>query len=102
VKGLAGLMLGVVRSKLACGVFCCSPEICRVPRLLHKVEHDILLVWPGRCGGQVMSGIGVEAVLSPWGLRRFTIKPSGLLSLARKPRPEARRAETGSERVEKL
>jgi hypothetical protein len=49
-----------------------------------------------------MSGIGVEAVLSPWGLRRFTIKPSGLLSLARKPRPEARRAETGSERVEKL
>jgi hypothetical protein len=36
VKGLAGPMLGVVRPKLACGV----------PRLLHKAEHDGLLVWP--------------------------------------------------------
>jgi hypothetical protein len=43
---LAGPMLGVVRPKLACGVFGSSPENCRVPRLLHKVEHDDLLVWP--------------------------------------------------------
>jgi hypothetical protein len=46
VKGLAGPMLGVVRLKLACGVFGGSPENCRVPRLLHKAEHDSLLVWP--------------------------------------------------------
>jgi hypothetical protein len=46
VKGLAGPMLGVVRSKLACGVFDGSPENCQVPRLLHKAEHDALLVWP--------------------------------------------------------
>jgi hypothetical protein len=36
-------------------------------------------VEPGRRGGQVMSGIGVEAALSPQGLRRFTTKPSGFL-----------------------
>jgi hypothetical protein len=46
VKGLAGPMLGVVRPKLACGVFGGSLENCRVPRLLHKAEHDFLLVWP--------------------------------------------------------
>jgi hypothetical protein len=46
VNGLAGLMLGVVRPKLACGVFSGSPENCRVPRWLHKAEHDGLLVWP--------------------------------------------------------
>jgi hypothetical protein len=85
VKGLAGPMLGVVRPKLACGVFISSPENCWVPRLLHKAEHGDLLVWlqnhtePGRRGGQVMSGIGAEAAPSPWGLRRFTTKPSGLL-----------------------
>jgi hypothetical protein len=78
-------MLGVVRPKLACGVFSGSPENCWVPRLLHKVEHDDLLVWPqnhtepGRRGGQVMSGIGVEVAPSPRGLRRFTTKSSGLL-----------------------
>jgi hypothetical protein len=46
VKGLAGLMHGVVRPKLACGVFGSSLENCRVPRLLYKAEHDGLLVWP--------------------------------------------------------
>jgi hypothetical protein len=46
VKGLAGPMLGVMRPKLACGVFGGSPENCRVPWLLHKAEHDGLLVWP--------------------------------------------------------
>jgi hypothetical protein len=39
---------------------------------------------------------------SPRGLRWFTTKPSGLLGWATKPRPEARRAETGSGRAEKL
>jgi hypothetical protein len=46
VKGLAGPMLGVVRPKLACGVFGGSPGNFRVPRLLHKAEHDSLLVCP--------------------------------------------------------
>jgi hypothetical protein len=46
VKVLVGLMLGVVRPKLACGVLGSSPENCRVPQLLHKAEHDGLLVWP--------------------------------------------------------
>jgi hypothetical protein len=39
-------------------------------------------------GGQVMSGIGVEAALSPQGLRRFTTKPSGSLV---KPQSQDRR-----------
>jgi hypothetical protein len=39
-------MLGMVRPKLACGVFGGSPKNCRVPRLLHKAEQDSLLVWP--------------------------------------------------------
>jgi hypothetical protein len=43
---LAGPMLGVVRPKHACGVFGSSQDNCRVPRLLHKAEHDGLLVWP--------------------------------------------------------
>jgi hypothetical protein len=34
---------------------------------------------PGRHSGQVMSGIGVEAAPSLWGLRRFTTKLSGFL-----------------------
>jgi hypothetical protein len=46
VKGLAGLMLSVVRLKPTCGVFGGSPENCRVPRLLHKAENDDLLVLP--------------------------------------------------------
>jgi hypothetical protein len=37
-------MLGVVRPKLACRVFGGSPENGRVPRLIHKAEHDGLLV----------------------------------------------------------
>jgi hypothetical protein len=41
-----GPMLGVVRLCLTCGVFGGSPENCRVSRLLHKAEHDGLLVWP--------------------------------------------------------
>jgi hypothetical protein len=39
-------MHGVVRLKLACGVFGGSPENCRVPQLLNKAKHDSLLVWP--------------------------------------------------------
>jgi hypothetical protein len=46
VKGLACPMLGVERPKLACRVFGGSPKTCRVPQLLHKAEHDGLLVWP--------------------------------------------------------
>jgi hypothetical protein len=46
VKGLAGPMLSVVRPKLACGVFGGSREKFRVPWLLHKAEHNSLLVWP--------------------------------------------------------
>jgi hypothetical protein len=40
----------------------------------HKTNTEL-----GRHGGQVMSGIGVEAAPSLQGLRRFTTKPSGLL-----------------------
>jgi hypothetical protein len=36
-------------------------------------------VEPGQRGGQVMSGIGVEAAPSRRGLRWFTTKPSGFL-----------------------
>jgi hypothetical protein len=46
VKGLAGQMLDVVRTKLACGIFGGSRENCWVPQFLHKAEHNDLLVWP--------------------------------------------------------
>jgi hypothetical protein len=36
-------------------------------------------VEPGRRGSQDLSGIGMEATLSPRGLRRFTTKLSGFL-----------------------
>jgi hypothetical protein len=39
-------MLGMLRPRLACEVFGGSPENYRVPRLLHKAEHNSLLVWP--------------------------------------------------------
>jgi hypothetical protein len=42
--------------------------------LLHKTNTE-----PGRRGGQVMSGIGVEATPSLRCLQRFTTKLSGLL-----------------------
>jgi hypothetical protein len=85
VKGLAGPMLGVVRPKLACGVsavhqntiwfLSCSIKLSTtVCWFGHKTNTE-----PGRCGGQVMSGISVEAAPSPRGLRWFTTKPSGLL-----------------------
>jgi hypothetical protein len=85
VKGLVGSMLGEVRLCLACGVFGGSPENYRVPRLLHKGEHDGLLVWPqnqhqaGTTWRPSQEDIGVEAAPSPRGLRRFTTKPSGYL-----------------------
>jgi hypothetical protein len=63
----------------------------------HKTNTE-----PRRRGGQVMSGIGVEAAPSSRGLRQFTTKPSVLLGWATKLRLEARRAETRSGRVEKL
>jgi hypothetical protein len=42
--------------------------------LLHKTNTE-----PGRHGGQVMSGIGVEAAPSLWDLRRFTENRQGYL-----------------------
>jgi hypothetical protein len=42
--------------------------------LLHKTNTEL-----GRLGGQVMSGIGVEAATSLRGLRRFTRKSLGYL-----------------------
>jgi hypothetical protein len=44
-----------------------------------EVGYGFLVEPQNQGGGQVMSGIGVEAAPSPRGLRRFTKKPSGLL-----------------------
>jgi hypothetical protein len=79
-------MLGVVRSKLACRVSavnqktigflgCSTKTSTTVCWFGHKTNTEL-----GRRGGQFMSGIGVEAALSPRSLRRFITKRSGLLS----------------------
>jgi hypothetical protein len=48
LSGAGGESLGGSNAwpKLACGVFGSLPENYRVPWLLHKAEHDGLLVWP--------------------------------------------------------
>jgi hypothetical protein len=78
-------MFGEVRLCLACGVFSGSQKI--VGFLGCSTKPSMTVCWfghktntePGRCGGQVMNGIGVEAAPRPQGLWQFTTKPPGLL-----------------------
>jgi hypothetical protein len=73
-------MLGEVRLCIACGVFSGSQENCRVPRLLHKAEHDSLLVWTqNQHQARTMwrpsqEELGVSATPSLRGLRRFNMR----------------------------
>jgi hypothetical protein len=80
-------MLGMVRLCLACRVFGGSPQNCRFPRFLHKVELDGSLAWTqnqhqaGTMWWSSQEELGVEVAPSPRGLRRFTTKTSGSLLL---------------------